>query len=268
MIGVDQDRTRLPMKPIVAALIILTTGAGAAEPIDIGSRRELFVDNHLVERLAGKAELRLHHPTPREITLVHDAPWEGNATAFHSVFRDSHPNASSDARYKTFLISQKPPRKRPYKCADGIHWSPMRDEPTITHGAFDSHNLSFWDAVRGEYRAYWRYFTKGTTNADAWEPAGIRSIRTATSPDLVHWKQEADLAYVGSPPEQLYENGVAPYHRASHLLIGFPVRYVGRAGIECPGTWNYGQNVIACHMVETSSHLAGAPNELSRYATE
>jgi len=32
--------------------------------IDIGSRRELFVDGFLVGRLAGKAELRLHHPVP------------------------------------------------------------------------------------------------------------------------------------------------------------------------------------------------------------
>src|SRR5690606_20288392 len=97
-------------------------------------------------------------------------------------------------------------------------------------GAFDSKNLAFWDSVRGEYRAYWRYFTKGVTNAKTWKPDGIRAIRTATSKDLVHWKNQQDLSYVDSPPEELYENGVKPYHRAPHLLIGFPVRYVDRAG--------------------------------------
>ncbi len=117
---------------------------------------------------------------------------------------------------------------RPFKSPDGIHWSPMSDGPTITEGAFDSQNLVFWDSLRGEYRAYWRIFTKGTTNEKTWKPEGVRAIRTATSKDLLRWENQADLTYVDSPEEQLYENGIAPYHRAPHLLIGFPVRYVDR----------------------------------------
>jgi hypothetical protein len=285
----------------------LVNDADKTRPLNIGSNRELFVDGILVDRLDGKAELRLHRPVPREVVMVHDAPWEGNATAYHSVFkdgdryrmyyrawnisvkggqlstsrdslcyaesddginwrkpelglhefqgskannmvistpmaaglqadvggpavfRDENPNSSPDARYKTFLISKKPLGMVPFKSPDGIHWSPMTDAPVITHGAFDSQNLAFWDSLRGEYRAYWRYFTEGVTDADTWKPAGIRAIRTAVSKDLLQWKNEADLTYVDSPPEQLYENGVSPYHRAPHLLIGFPVRYVDRA---------------------------------------
>ncbi len=41
-----------------------------------------------------------------------------------------------------------------------------------------------------------------------------------------------------------------------------------RPGIERPGTWNYGQQYIAWHVVETRSPLPGAPPELSLYATE
>lgn len=33
---------------------------------DIGARRELFGDTILIDRLAGKAVQRLHHPEPRE----------------------------------------------------------------------------------------------------------------------------------------------------------------------------------------------------------
>ena len=55
---------------------------------DIGSRRELFVDDHLIERLTGCAELRLHHPQPREIVIEHDAPWEGSGSGYHSLFKD------------------------------------------------------------------------------------------------------------------------------------------------------------------------------------
>ncbi|MCY2968584.1 MAG: hypothetical protein NT069_34010 [Planctomycetota bacterium] len=392
----------------------------AAEPRDIGSRRELFVDVALVEQLIGRAELRLHHPIAREAVIVHDAPWEGNATAYHSVFqdgelyrmyyrawrhthvnnqlvtskeclcyaesddgirwrkpnlglhpfqgstannivisaewaeqhgatvggpavfRDENPDAPPESRYKTFLISNNPLGMRPFQSPDGIHWSAMTDAPTITDGAFDSQNLAFWDSHRREYRAYWRYFTGGTTTAKEWKPEGIRAIRTATSKDFRHWERQADLSYVDSPEEQLYENGVIPYHRAPHLFLGFPVRYIDRGsvrhstspgdgsdqltetqlrnwptslralpdpenrdrraklserygsalteglfmasrdgvrfkrwndaflppGIQRPGTWNYGHLLIGWRMVETRSHLDGAPNELSLYATE
>jgi hypothetical protein len=41
-----------------------------------------------------------------------------------------------------------------------------------------------------------------------------------------------------------------------------------RPGIEREGTWNYGHQYIAWHVVETKSALEGAPNELSLYAGE
>ncbi|MCY2990127.1 MAG: hypothetical protein NTY19_19975 [Planctomycetota bacterium] len=50
-------------------------GAGEPIPLDIGSRRELLVDDFLLDRREG-VELRLHAPTPREVVLVCDAPWE------------------------------------------------------------------------------------------------------------------------------------------------------------------------------------------------
>ncbi|RPI82221.1 MAG: hypothetical protein EHM42_09710, partial [Planctomycetaceae bacterium] len=295
--------------PLLIVLLAASSISVAAEPTPIGSRRELFVDDALVERLAGRAELRLHHPVAREAVIVHDALWEGNATAYHSifqdrdlyrmyyrawrhthvnnqlvtskeclcyaesddgihwrkpnlglhefegstannivisaewaekhgatvggpaVFRDENPQASPDARYKTFLISNNPLGMRPFQSPDGIHWSPLTEAPTITDGAFDSQNLAFWDSSRGEYRAYWRYFTGGTTTAKEWKPEGIRAIRTATSKDFLRWEHHADLAYVDSPEEQLYENGVTAYHRAPHLLVGFPVRYIDRGSV-------------------------------------
>ena len=41
-------------------------GIAAGEPLDIGSRLEPFVDDHLIGSLAG-TELRLQHPTPRDL---------------------------------------------------------------------------------------------------------------------------------------------------------------------------------------------------------
>ncbi|MSR60312.1 MAG: hypothetical protein EXS05_22170, partial [Planctomycetaceae bacterium] len=55
---------------------------------DIGSRRELFVDQYLIDTLQGGARRMLHRPTPREISLTHDEPWEGNVSGIATIFRD------------------------------------------------------------------------------------------------------------------------------------------------------------------------------------
>lgn len=55
--------------------------------IDIGGRRELFVDDFLIDRLEGVRHT-LHHPERREVVLTCDAPWESGAAAFYSIVED------------------------------------------------------------------------------------------------------------------------------------------------------------------------------------
>ena len=55
--------------------------------MDIGSRRELFVDDLLVDRLEG-ARLQLHPPQPREVVLRFDQPWEGLYSGYETVLKD------------------------------------------------------------------------------------------------------------------------------------------------------------------------------------
>ena len=87
------------------APFLLALAHAASSPIttvDIGSRRELFVDSALIDQLKGKAELRLHRPVPREISLVHDALWEGSGSGYHSVFQDGD---KYRMYYKSYEIS-------------------------------------------------------------------------------------------------------------------------------------------------------------------
>lgn len=66
-----------------------TVSASASEQVtDIGTRRELFVENTLVSKLTGGGQLWLHQPTPMEITFVCDKPWEGSSCAYMKVFQD------------------------------------------------------------------------------------------------------------------------------------------------------------------------------------
>lgn len=149
-----------------------------------------------------------------------------------AVFKDDNPAAPPDARYKAVIHSEKPKKGLLIlKSADGINWSLLSRQVVITDGAFDSQNLAFWDPVHETYRAYWRYFTRGRPPATPGGNTsslyvGVRAIRTATSKDLLHWEGQKDLSYADSPEEHLYTNQIKPYHRAPHLLIGVPTRYV------------------------------------------
>ena len=58
-----------------------------ADLIELGARRELFVDDYLIERI-DNAQLRLHEPVPRNVAIEHDAPWEGNTSGYHTIFKD------------------------------------------------------------------------------------------------------------------------------------------------------------------------------------
>ena len=59
----------------------------AGEPVNIGSRLELFVDHHLVGKLDGCA-LKLHEPTLANIAIRFDAPWEGPFSGYQTIIKD------------------------------------------------------------------------------------------------------------------------------------------------------------------------------------
>jgi len=282
-------RLQIACCAVVAALCQGTcwhTSPAAEEPISIAGRRELLVDDYLIDRIAGKAELQLHSPTAREVVLVFDQPWEGNACGHYNTvffdgdryrmyyiggmtdsnpiftcyaesndgihwtkpelgqfqfagstknnilmwdgynkeqnsepviipFKDANLECKPEERYKAVLNIHA--SLHALKSADGLHWSEMTDKAVITKGTFDSQNLAFWDPTRNEYRAYIRDFRDG-----------LRDIRTATSKDFVHWTEPEWLSYPGAPSQQLYTNGIMPYYRAPHILLGFPARYVER----------------------------------------
>jgi hypothetical protein len=275
---------------LLFTVALLTTTIASAQPIDIGSRLELMIDDYLIENMQG-AELRLHPPTPREVAITHGAPWEGNACGYYTVlqegglfrmyyrghgylllekklasahqevicyaestdgirwtkpdlgliayesstnnniiwnsvgshnftpFIDTNPACRPDEKYKAFGGGGD--GLYVLKSADGIHWAKLSAKPVITEGAFDSQNIGFWDEARGYYAVYFRTFAKIGEKR-------YRSIAVTTSQDLVTWTPPVPLSYPGAPNEQLYTNGILPYYRAPHILLGFPTRYVDR----------------------------------------
>ena len=60
-----------------------------SEPIDIGTRLEPLIDDFLIAELTDPLDLRLNPPVKREVVMQTDAPCEGNACLYRTVFQDS-----------------------------------------------------------------------------------------------------------------------------------------------------------------------------------
>lgn len=71
----------------LALLTMLASRGLAADVVDVGNRRELFVDTHLIERL-DNTRLELHAPRNMGVALQFDAPWEGAFCGYATVIRD------------------------------------------------------------------------------------------------------------------------------------------------------------------------------------
>lgn len=103
-------------------LIKADDDAGSAV-IDIGSRRELFVDGRLIDRLNGM-RLNLSPPRPAGIALKYDQPWEGEFSFVPTIIKDG-------GKYHMYYRAFPPWKKNEplvestcYAVSDdGIHWT-------------------------------------------------------------------------------------------------------------------------------------------------
>lgn len=104
---------------------ILAPVSPAAEPVDIGSRLELFVDDYLIGEVSGDVQRELLRPEPKEVVFVTDQPWEGNTSGYYTLFRDGdlyrmiyrgwqHDNLKKAAHKEVTCYAES---------TDGVHWT-------------------------------------------------------------------------------------------------------------------------------------------------
>jgi hypothetical protein len=195
------------MKLASLILLSLTVGAHAAEPIDLGSRWELFVDEFLVAQKQG-VSLKLHEPVKREIVLTTDKPWEGITCAYFSVIQDGNKvllyyrgssggSDHSDAQVTCVAES-----------TDGIHFTRpnlglieaggTKDNNVIWRGV-EAHNFSpFLDAnpktpPEQRYKALGGVKQPGKNWHQGETPGGLYAFASA---DGVHWKKIRDTPVI------------------------------------------------------------------------
>ena len=161
------------------------------EAESLGSRVEPFVDDYLIDRLGGTARLVVQKPEPKEVVLRTDRPWEGNTSAYFTIFDD-------DGTYRMYYrgadfdVAKKKPSHREVTCyaesKDGLVWT----KPNLGLVAFDgstqnnilrdgpgSHNFTPFKDDRPGCPPRVRY------KCLALVKGGLMALRSA---DAIHWE--------------------------------------------------------------------------------
>lgn len=161
----------------------------------IGKRLEPMVDEHLIDRLTGSAKLVAQRPEPREVVITADAPWEGNTSAYYTIFRD---NGKYRMYYRGSHVDEKSgkPTHRELACyaesTDGVRFT----KPELGLFEFEGSkaNNIIWD---GEGTHCFTPFLDANPNAspDAKYKALTRvkgGLIALKSADGVRWQKMAD----------------------------------------------------------------------------
>ena len=181
------------------------TAVLATEPIDIGSRRELFVDRHLIDQLDG-ASLEIYRPQPHEVVIKFDAPWESCSPGYTTILQDDEHGIFR----MYYRATHTPPAfgkkrdvpRREVTCyaesKDGIHWT----RPSLGLIEFEESkdNNIMWDGVGSDNLSVMkdanpdcppdaRYKAIGRGKPLANEPSPYEhGLYLLKSPDGIHWK--------------------------------------------------------------------------------
>lgn len=187
-----------PVVSVLTGLILFSSSiqirADDAGAIDIGSRRELFLDGHLIEQLVGDAEQQLMRPAPREVVLTTDAPWEGNTCAYYTIFRDGDVFRMY-YRGSHWDTKEKRATHREVTCyaesRDGIHWTKPNlglyefegsKENNIVLDRLGTHCFAAFRDDNPECAPEARY--KGIARG---RPTGKKGLYVFASPDGIRW---------------------------------------------------------------------------------
>jgi hypothetical protein len=192
-------RFRLFALPLALAICSTTLlFAAASEPIALGSRRELFVDEFLISQKSG-LELRLHHSKPREVVMVRDAPWEGSGSWFETIIRDGPllrlyytAGQLTNAEATTFQASELVPGTRlAYACyaesKDGLHWT--KPELGLYEFAGSRKNNIVWDQPNFDNFTPFKDPNPACRPGEEYKAvaAGKGGLFALKSPDAIHW---------------------------------------------------------------------------------
>ena len=173
--------------------------------MDIGSRRELFVDKALIDRLDG-TELVLHEPRPEGPVIRFDEPWEGPLCGYYTVMKDGD---VFRMYYRGNLEPGQDSGDEQVTCyaesSDGINWEKPKLRQFEVRGTLDN-NVTLADAGLATHNLSPLVDTKpGVPSDERFKALGglqKSGLLGFTSPDGLHWNRIGSEPLMESDPDE------------------------------------------------------------------
>lgn len=267
---------------LAAAAAAPTLQAASANPIDIGSRRELFVDHELIAEMRG-TQLRMALPIDAGPALQLNQPWEGSFCGYSTILTDKD---RFRLYYRGVPVAGQDGNRGEVTCyaesSDGKTWTrPVLD-------LFEAHGTRENNVVYADDPPFSHNFTPlidtrpGAPDSERFKAlAGIHKtgLYAFVSADGVHWKKLADRPALPAPKEfSLDSQNIAAwsdvekryvlYYRTWKKIGAVNYRWVSRAvssdfrSFTPDGEMNYGDAPPEHLYTNQTSSYARAPHVL------
>ena len=150
---------------------------------EIGSRLELFVDDWLIGRM-DYVRLALHRPQPAEVAIDSNKDWEGDYSAYVTVFPDGD---LFRMYYRGVGVEQDAKQVTCYaESRDGIHWT----RPSLDIHEFEgfSANNIVWVDKGSHNFAPFKDSNPDAPSDQRYKALAGGPLRALVSADGLHWK--------------------------------------------------------------------------------
>jgi len=164
-----------------------------AETLNVGSRRELFVDYYLIDQLDG-AKLAIGQPKDEGIAFQFDKPWEGQYSGYASVLKVADDDYRLYYRGAPRLITEHAFEQRTCVAVseDGIHWKRPNLGLYEVHGTKDNNVILSEDDKLFTHNFAPFLDKSGTPQSERFKAAAgerFTGLVIFSSEDGIHWKK-------------------------------------------------------------------------------
>jgi hypothetical protein len=186
---------------LFASLLFSQSLAVAAEPAQIGDRRELFADHFLIDKLNG-VRLQLQAPRDEGVALKFDKPWEGLFSGYATIV--TLEDGRLRAYYRGKAVANRDGSEEELTCCaesvDGRVWTKpelglyevlgtRQNNVVLMHAQTATHNFSPFRDERPGVPAGERFKALGGTM----DSGGLTAWK---SPDGLSWQKMADAPVI------------------------------------------------------------------------
>jgi len=218
------------MRIALLLFFLIASSSQATEPIDIGSRLEPLFDQAMIESVEGAMELKLHSPTPREVAITLDKPWEGGASSYPTIIQDGNIYRMYYRGHR-YIIDEPPLRQAQSEATcyaestDGILWTRpnlglykwpgVEDNNIIFMGSPEAHNFAPFLDTNPDCPPEQRFKAIGGTTAS-------KGLWTFQSADGIHWERLSEGPVV---TKGAFDSHNTAFWDAEHGRYAMYVRY-------------------------------------------